>query len=145
MVANAQYNAANYSWGVKGMKSLGGSAYQYVFSLDKVYELIPAEGVPRSYQNSTLEANIDVRDCCPACGVNVDEIYGDWACNVLEKPWKIWCPNCRTIFPTNDFELLYQRGLDENGEYNRDLAVQRNAEAVARGEKDALVNDCTLH
>ena len=42
----------------------------------------------------------------------------------LVEPWKIWCTNCQTRFPSNDFALLYQRGLDENGRYIFSKEVQ---------------------
>lgn len=142
MVANAKYNVKNYKWGVSRLKSIGGKSYPYVYSFEDIYNMIPHEGIPRSYENSTRDVSNEIKFCCPNCGISVEEVFGgEWAHNPLEYPWKIWCPNCGTNYPTNDFGLLYERGLDENGVYNRELAYQRNAEAVARGEKDALVNE----
>ena len=142
MVANARYNATHTTWGVAEVKRVSGQSYRFVYSFEHIYDLIYAEGIPRSANNATVNAQNDVLWYCAYCGTNVQELYsGKWETNILENPWKIWCPHCKMQFPSNDFGLLYKRGLDENGIYNRELAYQRNAEAVARGEKDALVNE----
>ncbi len=142
MIANAQYNGENYKWGVSQVKKITGSAWEFVVCQDLLYNLIPAEGVPRSSSIVTLNAPRSVANICPYCGTDVEMQFGsDWGMDLIRSPWKIWCLNCKAMFPTNDFALLYERGLDENGEYNVELAYQRNAEAVARGEKDALVNE----
>jgi len=142
MVANAQHNANNYPWGISQRKKITGSAWEFVVVQDLLYKSVPAEGVPRSSTICTLGSPRDISTHCPACGIDVEMQYGGkWDIDLIRKPWKVWCMNCKTVFPTNDFALLYERGLDENGEYNRELAIQRNKEAVARGEKDALVNE----
>lgn len=142
MVKNARYNVVNYEWGKKLLKEVTEKAQIYVDKLEVIYHLIPCEGLPRSYKNSTMLVPDDIKCNCPNCGINVDIKYGDWDYDgTYEETWKIICPECQMRFPTNDFELLYQRGLDENRVYHRELAYKRNAEAVARGEKDALVNE----
>lgn len=142
MVANARYNATHTKWGVKEVSRVSGQSYRFVYDFEHIYDLIFAEGIPRSYENSTLEAQNNIKWFCPACGTNIEELYGgEWETNILECPWKIWCPHCKAKFPSNDFALLYERGLDENGKYNRELAYANNAAAVARGEKDALINE----
>lgn len=36
----------------------------------------------------------------------------------LDRPWKVQCPHCEQVFPTNDFEAYYWSGLAENGEFD---------------------------
>ena len=141
MIRNARHNARTYDWAKKVTESVRRSADVYAEGLELLYDGLPAEGLPRSYRNSTLKAQDDVKCHCPACGADVDRLYGDYGFDPLKEPWKIWCPACGTRFPTNDFGLLYRRGLDETGRYSRELAVSNNRAAVARGEKDALVNE----
>ena len=141
MIKNARHNVKTYDWAKKLVEEVRKPAQMFVDEVETLYDLLPVEGVPRSYRNATLKAQDDVKCHCPACGADADKLYGNYCFDPVKEPWKIWCPACNTRFPTNDFGLLYKRGLDEKGEYNRDLAVANNKAAVARGEKDALVNE----
>ncbi len=142
MVEAAQYNAKNTSWGSYETKRTESQVYKFTFSTEEYYDLIPSEGVPRSNDPGTRWTAESIKHYCPYCGVNVQTQFGGkWKTDPILYPWKIECPNCYQKFPSNDFALLYERGLDENGHYDRELAYQRNAEAVARGEKDALINE----
>ncbi|HBN83256.1 MAG TPA: hypothetical protein DDZ89_05375, partial [Clostridiales bacterium] len=56
--------------------------------------------------------------------------HGRWPyiADVKNQPWKIQCPSCNSLFPSNDFGAYYQSGLDERGEFqpskaNRSLLV----------------------
>ncbi|PWU15999.1 MAG: hypothetical protein C5B50_14260 [Verrucomicrobia bacterium] len=50
---------------------------------------------------------------CPACKKSVP-MYS-WQIDAQKKPWKLICPNCREIFPKNDFAAFYKSGLNEHG------------------------------
>ncbi len=142
MVANARYNSEHYAWATSLRRKAQNGGTEFVYYLDVLYDLIPAEGVPRCSAMATLGSPRSVQNICPACGTDIEMEYGgDWGMDIIHNPWKVWCLKCLKQYPTNDFALLYERGLDENGEYDVQLAYQRNAEAVARGEKDALVNE----
>ena len=142
MVQNARNNAVNTTWGVNEVTRTKTAADKYVEALDQIYHLIFAEGIPRSSNISTQRAQYDVQRHCPGCGTNLAALYSDlWKTDFINNPWKVICSHCGMLFPTNDFGLLYERGLDENGQYNRELAYANNAAAVKRGEKDALVNE----
>ena len=140
MIRAARRNAQAYDWAKKQVADARQAAQPFVDALERIYDLLPSEGVPRSYRNATLKAQDNVKCHCPACGTDVDQIYGNYDFDPLQDPWKIRCPACQTRFPTNDFALLYRRGLNEKGEYSRELALENNKAAVARGEKDALCN-----
>lgn len=141
MIRNARNNARTYDWAKKEADTVRKSADVFAEAVEALYDGLPVEGLPRSYRNATLKAQDDVKCHCPACGTDVDRIFGNYGYDPLKEPWKIWCPACGTRFPTNDFALLYRRGLDEAGQYSRELAVANNKAAVARGEKDALINE----
>ena len=136
-------NAAKYDWAKEIVKETTARADFLLDKVDTLYDLIPSEGVPRSTTLSTWYANDQVLRKCPYCGMDVQKEtrYGHWDVNALEHAWKVQCPKCKSLFPSNDFGLLYKRGLNEKGEYDRVLALKNNSEAVARGEKDALVNE----
>ncbi len=143
MRETALKNAAKHDWARDLVKTAKNDADKYVDNVELIYELIPAEGVPRGLSLTTVNAPAEILNTCPYCKINMSQEYGSyaWIVNPIRNPWKIQCPECKRLFPSNDFELLYKRGLDENGEYNHELAKKNNAEAVANGEKDALRND----
>ena len=136
-------NAAKYDWAKELVKKAVERADYLLEHVDQLYDLFPSEGVPRSTTMSTWYANDQVLRKCPYCGMDVQKEtrFGAWHIDPIEHPWKVVCPKCQSQFPSNDFGLLYKRGLNEQGEYDRALALKNNAEAVARGEKDALVNE----
>jgi len=141
---NAIKNAQKYDWAKAELKSAKAKADKYLENIEKIYDSIAGEGIPRSNHIGYLNDPAYTR--CKWCGVDVTAEYGTgkmggWLLNVVNDPWKIQCPGCKRRFPSNDFALLYERGLDENGLYNRELAIKNNAAAVEKGEKDALRNE----
>lgn len=140
-VATAKSNIAKYSWASTLNNTAVKNSSYYMQYLDALYDLIPAEGVPRSSNLGTEKGTYAMLNCCPYCGANFTK--GEAKCNtdLINYPWKVQCSACLGRFPSNDFALLYERGLDENGNYDVQLAYANNAAAVARGEKDALVNE----
>lgn len=140
----AEKNAQKYTWAKDTVKTAKEKAQIVVDNYEFLYELIPGEGIPRSRQ---IGAPGDPEyNMCRYCGENIVGKYGasgvgGWVINGITRPWKVQCPDCKRIFPSNDFELLRERGTDEHGYYNRELAIAENEKAVARGEKDALHND----
>ena len=137
-------NAKKYDWAKTSYENALKSADDYVGKYEFIYNSITGEGIPRSQRVGT-EDDPEYRKC-RYCGVDITEKYGSgstggYAVDIYNRPWKIQCQECKRLFPSNDFALLYERGLDEQGYYNRDRAIAENAAAVARGEKDALHND----
>ncbi len=140
MVAAARENATKYDWAKGTVKSTVTRADRYLGNLDMLYEMIPGEGIPRA--TSVGYRNDPDRHYCRYCGENLYTNHGNypWITNVLKDPWKVQCPECKRLFPSNDFAKLYELGRDEHGVYNEALALERNAELVANGEKGYAVN-----
>ncbi len=137
-------NAKKYDWAKTSYENALKSGDEYVNKYELIYNSITGEGIPRSQRVGT-EDDPEYRRC-RYCGVDIVEKHGSgstdgYAVDIYNRPWKIQCKECKRLFPSNDFALLYERGLDEQGYYNRDRAIAENAAAVARGEKDALHND----
>ncbi len=142
MRAQALVNASKYDWAKKLVKTAKTNADKFVEHLDTVYSLIPVEGVPRASGNATWNAGANYEYICPYCRTNLQEKYGGkpWKINPLRNPWKIQCPECKRLFPSNDFESFYKLGITEDGVFDRELAMQKNNELIANGEKGYLVN-----
>ncbi len=50
---------------------------------------------------------------CPACLKPVP-MY-EWIADALNQPWKMQCPQCKELFPKNDFLKFYRSGLNAQG------------------------------
>ena len=56
---------------------------------------------------------------CPVCGPEIFKAGGGFYPWVMrpDLPWKVTCPSCHTVFPSNDFASFYERGM--TGECDR--------------------------
>ncbi len=50
---------------------------------------------------------------CPSCKKDV-KMY-TWETDIWKHPFKVRCPHCGALFPTNDFQAFYRSGLDAHG------------------------------
>ena len=142
MRENALRNASKYDWAKNIVKNAKAEADKWIDHVDELYDSIPVEGVPRSYSITTLNAPADIIFTCPHCKTSLVETHGmySWIINPLNNPWKVQCPECKRLFPSNDFESFYKLGITEDGTFDRDLALAKNAEIVANGGEGYLVN-----
>ncbi|MBQ2741543.1 MAG: S-layer homology domain-containing protein, partial [Oscillospiraceae bacterium] len=113
----ARENIGKYDWAKATADTYIKTADKYVDKLDEIYSLIASQEVPRSF---SVGAEKDpYMYTCRYCGVNLQEKYGNypWVHNSIIRPWKIQCPDCKRVFPSNDFESFYKLGLNEYGEF----------------------------
>ncbi|MBQ2743975.1 MAG: Ig-like domain-containing protein, partial [Oscillospiraceae bacterium] len=138
-------NIAKYDWAKKLKKTAVTEADAYLQNLDFIYNHIPGEGIPRANQMALTVSPTEIKFTCPypSCQVDVREKYHfyGWNVNPVENPWKVQCPECKRLFPSNDFESFYKLGLQPDGTFDREVAMQKNAEIVAAGGKGYLVNE----
>ncbi|HBN85446.1 MAG TPA: hypothetical protein DDZ89_16570, partial [Clostridiales bacterium] len=137
---NARENIELYSWAKTERDQYLVEANKAVNSIDRLYESVVAEGLPRYY--FVGEALDPERFNCRYCKTNIAAKYGlySWRIDTVNDPWKIRCPECKRLFPSNDFGSFYELGKDEHGVFNIELAHKRNDELIARGEPGYLVN-----
>ncbi|MBQ2743719.1 MAG: hypothetical protein IJF32_13085, partial [Oscillospiraceae bacterium] len=138
MREKALENVKKYDWAKSLQKSAIARADKWVENLDKLYELMPGEGVPRSYTISTYNAPVNATETtpamqynCPWCGVDIRTTTGSysWGVDPLTRPWKIQCTSCKRLFPSNDFGSFYELGLNKaNGTFSRETALARHRE-----------------
>ncbi len=143
-VENARENITKYTWARKSKNTAVANADKYVaMGLDRLWEMVPGEGLARSWMIGYINDPMGYHCPHPDCGVDLRAEYSTypWIMDPINKPWKITCPNCRKQFPTNDFAKFYELGLDEHGVFDIDLAHTRNDELIAKGEKGYLVNE----
>ncbi|MBE6911917.1 MAG: hypothetical protein E7473_05275 [Ruminococcaceae bacterium] len=138
--ANALENAKKYTWAKSLAKTASGSAEKYADMLDVLYNGLPSEGVMRSY--TVGEFNDPEKYYCRYCGKNLLPEYGDppFVINPVSRPWKIQCPDCKRLFPSNDFGSFYELGLNEYGEFDRIRALEAHREMlIEKGLLDTSV------
>lgn len=108
--ANAIANAARHEWARKQREQAVAAAKPWIEkSDDELWSMIVSPKLKRAIM-------VNVNKGCPNCG---DKIYGErgphpypfqgW---VPGHPWKVQCPNCKELFPKNDFGAYYRSGLD---------------------------------
>lgn len=132
MRANAVANAARHKWARAEQKAAVAAARSSAaMSDDALWKLVPSQEVPRTIHVQLLAGN-DRVSSCPSCGPKILK-YGNypWRCDVIKLPWKVTCPQCRQVYPKNDFGKYYESALDDHGCFRRgkgDQALLFNAE-----------------
>ena len=102
-------NIATYAWAKKQAEKILVEAQVYLdYGTDRLAGMVPSFELKRS--------GIVNRGGCPFCGMEMMRHGRDaWIIDFVEHPWKVKCPHCGALFPSNDFDKFYESGLDEHG------------------------------
>lgn len=114
---NCRKNIEKYDWAKKMVQEELTHAQVYLdYGIENIFTNMTSQFVPRSYM-------VNQERGCPICGLEIEQ-YGrfPWLADTIHKPFKIECPNCHNVFPSNDFESYYKSGLDEYGCFDRKKA-----------------------
>ncbi|MEP0841153.1 MAG: heparinase II/III family protein, partial [Phycisphaerae bacterium] len=110
VAARARENAAKHSWAAEARQRIVAAAEPWLkFADDQLWSLMFGHTITRSWM-------VWSNGHCPACARPVP-MY-NWVIDALNRPWKVQCPHCRELFPTNDFARFYRSGLDEHGVFD---------------------------
>ncbi len=131
---NAKENISKYSWAKSTQKTAVSTADKYLANYEKWYELTDGEGVPRSRLVS--QYGDDFSNICRYCGADVEGEYGrngsdGFTVDPISRPWKIQCPACKRLFPSNEFDKFYELGVDKQGYFNLERAYEKHKELFA--------------
>ncbi|MBE6913115.1 MAG: hypothetical protein E7473_11390, partial [Ruminococcaceae bacterium] len=139
-------NTEKYDWAKDIKKKTLIEAEKFIERYETMYSEMPGQGIPISLY-SGLRSDPE-NTLCRYCGTDVRASYGSgstggWVVNPSARPWKIQCPHCKRLFPSNDFEKLYELGRDQAGYYSVERAVAANEQLKldTNGETDYLRND----
>ncbi len=126
---NAIENARKYAWAKSTAKNAATKADVYVDRLDDIYNAIAPEGIPRFYY---IGQHYDPgKKICRYCedDLSADHANQGFVANPLAHPWKVKCPECKRLFPSNDFGSFYELGLsDDKAHWNYEIALQKHHE-----------------
>ena len=127
---NARENYKQYDWVKSEYASYITNADFYIEHLDTLYDMIPSQGVPRAICVGNYDDPYTYT--CRYCGCDIMAKYGQfsWQHNPLARPWKSQCPDCKRLFPSNDFGSFYKLGLNEYGEFDRQRALEAHREML---------------
>lgn len=114
LIENARGNVARYDWARQIQHSVVERAEPWMeLSDEELWGLMFGPTITRSWM-------VWSNGHCPSCEKSVP-MY-NWEMEAMERPWKTRCPDCREIFPKNDFYKFYCSGLDRHGVFNPERA-----------------------
>jgi hypothetical protein len=121
-LANVRANCAKYDWAKKIRDDAIKAAEPWLsINDDELWRMVPGQDLPRCI-DVTMDRSkpgVTTRVGCLKCS---DKIFpfGNYPYepDFKNKPWKITCPSCGAVFPTNDFGKFYVSGIDETGVFN---------------------------
>jgi len=125
-------NCIKYDWAKDLKNTVINNAKSFVDkSDDELWSLVPGQNTPRCI-DVTLDRIAKGPKVlgCLKCGLDVLK-FGNYPYNpeFVDKPWKLTCPSCKSIFPSNDFGKFYASAIDERGQFD-----------ASKGDKSLLFN-----
>lgn len=131
-IANLRSNCDKYDWAAKQRARFIAQAKSWLSKSDEeLWAMVPGQDLPRCIDVTFDRLTSGPKFLgCLKCGHEISK-YGNYPYNpdFAQKPWKLTCPSCKSVFPTNDFGKYYQTALDEHGLFN-----------PAKGDKSLLYN-----
>ncbi|WP_300600580.1 heparinase II/III family protein [Niabella sp.] len=117
-INNLRNNCRKYDWARQQLTVAVEKAKPWLAKTDEIlWAMVPGQELPR-----TIDVGYDKFASGPkfvGCIVCGDKIlqYGNYPYepDFEKKPWKLTCPACGSVFPTNNFGKYYQTALDEHG------------------------------
>ncbi|HZZ44927.1 MAG TPA: heparinase II/III family protein [Tepidisphaeraceae bacterium] len=106
-IATARQNVAKYKSAKKVSDELLHTADRWAdMSDDQLRSLLTSSKVPRAFDVSTAG--------CPHCGHAIFEKAGQYGWIIdPEHPFKVKCPNCGSVYPSNDYSSYYNSGFKD--------------------------------
>lgn len=129
---NLQNNCNTYEWGKKLKSNAVSKAAFWVSKSDEeLWGMVQGQNLPR-----TIDVTFDRLTKgpkilgCLKCGLDVLK-YGNYPYEpeFEKRPWKLTCPSCGSVFPTNDFSKFFKSAIDETGQFD-----------ASKGDKSLLFN-----
>jgi hypothetical protein len=131
-LAHARKNAAELDWARQRRDEAVKKAAPFAARSDEaLWALVPGQALGRC-----IDVTLDRRakgarqSGCLGCGDKISA-HGNYPYqpDCEREAWKLTCPSCGTVFPTNDFGRFYRSALDEHGLFD-----------PAKGDRSLLFN-----
>ncbi|MEO6876214.1 MAG: heparinase, partial [Opitutaceae bacterium] len=120
-LARGRHHAADSAWGRALRDAVVKKAKPWLARSDaELWALVPGQALGRCI-DVTLDRRMteNKRLGCLQCGARIFA-YGSYpySPDVEHQTWKLTCPSCGAVFPTNDFGRYYRSAIDEHGVFN---------------------------
>ncbi|MDQ3441874.1 MAG: heparinase, partial [Planctomycetota bacterium] len=134
-LANARANCNKHEWAAKLRDAAVKRAAPWLARSDaELWAMVPGQDLPRCI-DVTMDRKVKTgpkRLACLKCGEKINA-HGNYPYepDFNGNPWKLTCPSCQVVFPTNDFAKYYASAIDERGLFNPakgDTSLLFNAE-----------------
>jgi oligo-alginate lyase len=117
-LANIRRNVERFPWAKAEARGAVRRAKRWAsMTDDELWRLVPGQKLPRCIDvTMTYTRKGKARPGCLVCGEKVFK-HGNYPYrpNVFTKPWKLTCPSCKAVFPTNDFAAFYESAIGKDG------------------------------
>jgi len=119
-LASIRANCEKYAWARQARdKAVEAAAPWLTRGDEELWRMVPGQNLPRCIDVS-WDYNRSPRQVgCLKCGSDIFK-YGNYPYepDFDKLPWKLTCPSCGAVFPTNDFGRYYESGIDAQGLFN---------------------------
>lgn len=120
-IANLRDNCDRYDWARKQRNAYVANAKYWLAKEDvELWDMVPGQDLPRCIDVTFDRLTKGPKFLgCLKCGEKISR-YGNYPYHpdFENKPWKLTCPACQSVFPTNDFGKYYKSGIDAHGLFN---------------------------
>ena len=116
-IANLNKNIEKFDWAKERADKIVAKADAFLeMGIERFVVMFPPQELARSF-------DVNQEHGCPNCGLEMMHYTNwGWLYDHINHPWKVICPHCGKMYPSNDFGAFYESGLDEHGIFSYDRA-----------------------
>jgi hypothetical protein len=120
-ISNLRKNCEKYDWAKMRRETVIAKAETWLAKSDEeLWAMVPGQDLPRAIDVTFDRLVAGPKSLgCQICGEKITK-YGNYPYepDIEKLPWKLTCPSCKSVFPTNDFFKYYKSAIDEHGLFN---------------------------
>lgn len=120
-ISNLRGNCSKFAWAAERKQAVVKKAASWLNIADEeLWAMVPGQDLPRCIDVTFDRLTSGPKSLgCLKCGEAIKR-FGNYPYtpDIKDKPWKLTCPSCQSVFPTNDFGKYYRSAIDERGLFN---------------------------
>src|SRR5688500_904740 len=120
-INNLRNNTRAFDWAHKLKETAISKAEPWLaIADDELWAMVPGQDLPRCIDVTFDRLTSGPKSLgCLQCGDSIRQ-YGNYPYqpDFVNQPWKLTCPSCQAVFPTNDFGKYYRSAINEQGVFD---------------------------